>query len=190
MSVALHRQMSLAEFLDWEERQERPWEFDGLAPVAMVGGTAAHAAIQGNLTFSLVGRLRGRPCRFFGSELKVLVAGSVRYPDGLVTCTLPAPGDRVVEQPVVFFEILSPSTAETDRTEKAREYLATPSVQRYVMLEQGRIAATMYVRDGDRWLTVLLFDGDTLDMPEIGVAVPMAELYEDVEFPPATQAEP
>ena len=26
--------MTLAAFLAWEERQERPWEFDGFAPVA------------------------------------------------------------------------------------------------------------------------------------------------------------
>lgn len=188
MSVALRRPLTVAEFLDWEERQERPWEFDGFAPVAMVGVTAAHAGIQRNLTVALGSRLRGRPCRFFGPEIKVLTGGSVQYPDGIVTCTPPGPRDRIVDQPVILFEILSESTAATDRTEKAREYRATPSVQRYVMLEQGRIAAEMHVRDGDRWLSVLLFEGDTLAMPEIGVEVPLAEIYEEVEFPP--RAEP
>jgi Uma2 family endonuclease len=179
--------MALAEFLAWEDRQERKWEFDGAAPVAMVGVTRAHAIIQTNLTAALAARLRGTPCRFYGPELKVHVADSIRYPDGFVACTPGAMGDRVVEDPVVLFEILSDSTAETDRTVKAREYRATPSVRRYAMLEQTRIAATMHVRDdggcGDRWLAVLLFEQDILSMPEIGVELPLAELYEGVDLP-------
>jgi len=31
--------MSLAEFLAWEERQERRYEFDGFQPLTMTGGT-------------------------------------------------------------------------------------------------------------------------------------------------------
>ena len=45
MSVALQKGMTLAEFLDWEERQELRYEFDGFQPVAMTGGTLRHEAI-------------------------------------------------------------------------------------------------------------------------------------------------
>ncbi len=38
MGVALNERMTLAAFLDWESRQEFKYEFDGFAPVAMVGG--------------------------------------------------------------------------------------------------------------------------------------------------------
>lgn len=48
MNVALRNPMTLAEFLEWEERQELRYEFDGVGPVAMIGGTFAHAAIQRN----------------------------------------------------------------------------------------------------------------------------------------------
>ena len=41
MSVALHKPITLAEFLAWEERQELRYEFDGFEPVAMAGGTIA-----------------------------------------------------------------------------------------------------------------------------------------------------
>ncbi len=41
MSIALEKPMTLAEFLDWEERQELRYEFDGFQPLAMTGGTAA-----------------------------------------------------------------------------------------------------------------------------------------------------
>src|SRR4051812_4014709 len=97
MSLALHPPpMTLSEFLAWEERQELRYEFDGFAPVAMTGGTRAHETIQMNLAAALVGRLRGGPCRAYGSNLKIEVAGRIRYPDAFVTCGEPgAPGDTV-----------------------------------------------------------------------------------------------
>ena len=87
--------MSLDEFLAWELRQELRYEFDGTRPVAMTGGTAAHATIQQNLALAIGGRLRGTPCRFFGSDLKVQVSEAIRYPDGFVVCS-PVPRDATV----------------------------------------------------------------------------------------------
>jgi hypothetical protein len=49
MSVTLQRPWTTEQFLAWEERQELRFEFDGVRPVAMAGGTAAHSAIQRNL---------------------------------------------------------------------------------------------------------------------------------------------
>ena len=82
----------------------------------------------------------------------------------------------------MIFEVLSPSTAAADRIVKAREYQATPSVQRYVMLEQARIGATVYVRAADGWSVLVLKDGDTLALPEIDLAIPLAEFYEGLTF--------
>ena len=183
MSTALRDAMTFAEFLAWEEAQEPRYEFDGFAPVGMTGGSVEHATIQRNLITALTNRLRGRPCQAFGSELKILVAGSVRYPDAFVVCTPIARGSHLVEDPVVIFEILSPSTALTDRIVKNREYRATPSVQRYVLLEQLRPAATVFAREGAEWLGRLADSDAVLAMPELGIALPLAEVYEGVEFP-------
>lgn len=192
MSLARHPPpMTLAEFLAWEERQELRYEFDGFAPVAMTGGTRAHETVQVNLLIALGNRLRGGPCRAYGSNLKIEVAGRIRYPDAFVTCGNPgALGDTVERSPVVVFEVLSESTQMVDRTDKARECRETPSVRRYVMLEQARVAATVYAREGDAWTVTLLFRGDALSMPEIGVEVPLDELYAglDLDGPPTAMA--
>lgn len=182
MNLALRQDMTLAEFLAWEDRQELKYEFDGVGPVAMAGGTAAHAAIQGNLAAALKSRLRGKPCQFYGSDLKIEVAGRIRYPDGFVVCSPVANTAKVVADPVIIFEVLSESTSSTDRIVKAREYEATPSVQRYVILEQDRIAATVFVRAGGDWGAHVLVDDAILDLPEIGQAVPLAEFYEGLAF--------
>ena len=183
MNLALRKPMTLAEFLEWEERQPMRYEFDGIGPVAMTGGTAGHADIQANLAAALRARLRGNPCRFYGSDLKFQVAdGQVRYPDGMVLCS---PVDRtatIVYDPVVVFEVLSPGTARDDRIVKAREYQATPSIQRYVMLEQDGVSATVYARSGDVWTLEILVADSILALPEIEVELPLAELYEGISF--------
>lgn len=175
--------MTIAEFLDWEERQELRWEFDGFQPVAMTGGTRAHETISGNIFFALRGRLAGRRCQVFGANLKIEAADRIRYPDAFVTCT-PGPSKQtVVTDPVVVFEVLSESTSRTDRITKLREYGATPSIQRYVILEQDAIAAMVFVRKGGDLVAEALTAADTLRMPEIDIEVPMAEFYEGIEFP-------
>ena len=191
MNVALRRPMTLEQFLAWEERQPLRHEFDGVQPVAMTGGTAAHAAIQRNLLFSLTGRLRGRPCQPFGSELKLLVAGRIRYPDAFVVCTPVPPRATVVTEPVVVFEVLSDSTASNDLVVKNAEYRATPSVQRYVVLQQASAAAVVFARKGEDWVTDLLAGDDAvLRLPEVGIEIPLAEIYADVEFDdPAGEAD-
>jgi Uma2 family endonuclease len=183
MSVALRRPMTVAEFLDWEEQQPLRYEFDGFQPIAMTGGTVAHAAIQRNLALALGGRLRGQPCQFFGNDLKIEVAGKIRYPDGFVVCSPISRGDKVVRDPVVIFEVLSDSTARTDLVAKNHEYAATPSVQRYVILSQDETAGTMFERIGGEWVGRLLAADTILRIPEIGIEVPLAELYEGIDFP-------
>ena len=183
MNLAVRRPMTLAEFLEWEDRQPLRYEFDGVGPVAMTGGTYGHSTIQGNLAIAIGGRLRGAPCRFHGSDLKFQVAeGHVRYPDGMVVCSAIDRTASVVYDPVIVFEVLSPSTTRDDRIVKAREYQATPSVQRYVMLEQDSVSATVYARSGATWTHEILVADSLLALPEIGISMPLAELYEGLVF--------
>lgn len=184
MNVALCQTMTVEQFLAWEERQELRYEFDGVRPLAMTGGTAAHAAIQRNLIYSLTGRLLDRPCRPFGSELKILVAGRIRYPEAFVVCTPVAPRCTVVTDPVVIFEVVSESSVATDFVTKNAEYRATPSVLRYVVLQQIK-AAAVFSRKREDWVADMLEGDDAvLRMPEIGIDIPLPEIYRGLEFEP------
>ena len=49
MNLAVRKPMSLAEFLEWEDRQELRYEFDGVEPSAMTGGTVASCHNPGKL---------------------------------------------------------------------------------------------------------------------------------------------
>jgi Uma2 family endonuclease len=188
MNIVLRKSMTLEQFLAWEDRQELRYEFDGLQPVAMTGGTAAHAAIQANLLAALVTRLRGKPCRPFGSELKIAVDSRIRYPDAFVVCTPVPNGAKVVSDPVVVFEVLSESTAQHYMFAKNAEYRATPSIRRYIILEQTQAAAVVFARKGEDWISEVVTDEGVLRMPEIGIEVPLADLYADIDL--TAEAEP
>jgi Uma2 family endonuclease len=188
MSAVL-KPMTLEAFLDWEVRQDSKFEFDGFHPVGMTGVSVAHSTIQANLMGLLFNRLRGHRCRAHGSDLKIQVSGRIRYPDAFIVCSPLSPQTLVVHDPVVVFEILSPSTSDRDHFEKNLEYRDTPSITRYVMLEQSRRGATVFSRERDDWVGHVLTDGHDLEMPEVGITLAMAELYEGVTFSPGAGEE-
>jgi Uma2 family endonuclease len=178
--------MTLEEFLAWEEHQPARFEFDGFHPVAMTGGTVAHNRIMRRLHRLLEQHLHGTPCEPFGPDVKIIVDGRARYPDAVVTCTSQPDRSQTVESPVVVFEVLSESTSRTDRIEKVREYQATPSILRYVILEQDSIGATVFVRRSlEQWLASTISGGDVLQMPEIGVEITLGDLYPERRQPEA-----
>jgi Uma2 family endonuclease len=197
MPVALPRPMTREQFLAWEEKQFLAWEekqplryeFDGFQPVAMTGGTAAHAGIQRNLAIAVGGWLRAGPCRFYGSDLKIETANGFRYPDGFVVCSPVARNATVVRDPVVIFEVLSESTAGIDLVTKNQEYSASPSVQRYIVLTQDAVGGTMFERVATDWVGHLLGADSVLRMPEIGIELPLAELYDGVDIATADAAQ-
>ncbi len=90
----------------------------------------------------------------------------------------------------MVFEVLSPTSSRIDRIVKVREYGAVPSIRRYVILESTSVGGMVMERSGpeDIWRTTVLTAGDTLRMPEIGIEIAIAEIYEDISFPDSGEA--
>jgi Uma2 family endonuclease len=174
MSASL-KPLTVDEFLAWERSQPLRYEFDGIQPVAMTGGSVPHARVIARLTAALVNRVRS-PCEAFGPELKVLTPGRVRYPDASVVCGDPENDGDAIE-PTVVFEVLSPSTALTDRRVKAMEYASTSGILAYVILETEHPEITIRRRsNGWEAETVTGLEAE-IELPEIGVTIPLAEIY-------------
>ena len=184
MPLALRKIMTRQEFFDWAEAQDERYEFDGFQPVAMTGGNLGHSRVIRNVNFQLTSRLRGKACEPLGPDAGVATVGdTVRYPDAVVTCTEFNPRDRLVPNPVVVFEVISPTSGRIDRVVKLREYAAVPTIRRYVIVESDTMAVTVQSRDGEEaFRTAGLTEGDTLDLPEIGIEIPVAAIYEGMAF--------
>ncbi|MEJ0044832.1 MAG: Uma2 family endonuclease [Rhodospirillales bacterium] len=142
------------------------------------GGTIAHDQITFDLRTALAARLAGTACRPLGPNVKIIADGRARYPDAMVACHPVSAAATVADDPVVVFEVLSEGSSETDLIDKNREYRATPSIQRYVVLQRTHKAAIVFVRREDGWLSEIVSGNDaSLDLPEIGIAVPLQEVY-------------
>jgi Uma2 family endonuclease len=190
MSAALERSWTQDQFLAWAEAQELRYEFDGTRPVAMTGGTIGHGQITGNLNTALRSRLRKSPCTNHGPDTGVQTAGSkVRYPDGLITCSNFRPTDKLAPNPIIVFEVLSPTSGGTDRIEKVREYAPVPSILRYVIVESATPGLMVLHRETRTapWTTLTLTMDDALPLPEVGLEIPVDEFYDGVEFEPPAQ---
>ncbi len=184
MNVAVSRpRMSLDEFLLWESRQEGRWEFDGFEPRSMVGASIGHHRIVSMFAAALRDRLQGG-CLVVTETVKLRLDPTIRYPDVMVICS-EIPNEAIsVSDPIMVAEVLSSSTARDDRIVKNWEYEANPSIQRYIVLEQDVMAAEVYSRVDGRWVRSTVVNDDILDMPEIGVTLPLSAAYAGLNLPP------
>jgi Uma2 family endonuclease len=186
MNVPLRKPWTQDQFFSWAETQDVGYEFDGFQPVAMTGGNVGHSRVIRRLHRALDARLRGGPCEPLGPDAGVeTVNKAIRYPDALITCSKADGRDRLVPGVVIVFEVLSPTSGRVDRIVKVREYAAVPSIRRYVILESSSVGLMVMERSSTEqvWLTTVLTNDDILRMPEIGIEVPVAEIYEGIEFP-------
>lgn len=185
MNIALLKPMTREEFFLWADAQGGRYEFDGFQPVAMTGGTNTHGRITGNVHFQLRLALRGSSCFPMLPEGGgvATIGNKIRYLEVTVSCS-PIPGDgHLIPNPVIVFEVLSRSTKRTDTVDKLVEYHAVSSIKRYVVLEQIKASVTVHSREHDEpWNKVRLGLDDLLDLPEIGIEIPIAELYEGVDL--------
>ena len=190
MNVALRvPTLTREQFLAWVENQDESFEFDGFQPVAKNGGNVTHNAICQNLWAALRVRLKGGKCTPMGPDIAVATIGdAIRYPDALVTCT-PVDGDvRIVPGVVTVFEVLSPTSGRVDRIDKVREYAAVPTILHYVLIERTSAALTSFHRTSGHlpWNADIKTGDEVLPLPEIGIELPVAELYEAVSLPNST----
>ena len=192
MSVTLRvPAMTRDQFLDWAVAQGGRYEFDGFEPLAMTGGTLNHNQIAINILVALRVRLGGTGCRPLGMDAGVATIGdTIRYPDAVITCSPVNGTDRLVPNPVIVFEVVSPTSGHVDRIVKLREYAAVESIRAYVIVESASVGLTVYERQaaGQRWTVAPATADDVVSLQEIDLDIPLADLYDGVIFPPSASA--
>lgn len=190
MSTAPHYEpISIADYLRGEQNAKRRHEYVEGVVYAMVGATNAHNRIATNATGVLHSQLRGKPCQVFNSDTKVRVrlARGTRfyYPDASVVCRLNPPTDTFQDAPVVLVEVISESTRRTDENEKRDAYCSSASLCAYLVVEQSAAAVVVHRRADSGFARETYLGCDAIvPLPEIECELPLADLYENVEFPP------
>jgi Uma2 family endonuclease len=186
ISLPQPSKMTSAEYLQWEPQQDIRYEFVEGEVVAMTGGTIPHNDIALNLYTALRSHLRTRGCRINVADVKVIVnpTSTYFYPDLVVSCDRQDLTAReTIASPTVIVEVLSPSTAAKDRSEKFARYRSLPSLQEYVLIEADKIGVECYRRgEGRMWLYYPYIAGDTIELESIEFSCPIELLYEGVSF--------
>jgi Uma2 family endonuclease len=144
--------MTLAEFLEWDDGTERRYELlDGI-PVMMAPSLEAHGELAAALTVELGNRVKP-PCRVI-SEAGIMIpdrADTYYVADLAVTCAPREPGRRMVVDPVLVIEVLSPSTGQVDRWRKVADYRTLPSVQEILVVFSDERRIEVQRRTPDGW---------------------------------------
>lgn len=124
--------------------------------------------------------LKDSDCSTYFVDVKVQVKKLNRfyYPDLVVVCGEDTESDYVITKPTIVVEILSPSTAGTDRREKMFAYQEIDSLQEYLMIDQDTEFAELYRRRDDGLWSWITFEADEeLHLESIDFKLPMADLY-------------
>jgi Uma2 family endonuclease len=184
-TLRLSRRMTYADYLAAEQTSACRHEFIDGVIVAMAGGSDEHNAISSQLTAIVAGRI-GKPCRHYSSDQRFWIAGTSRgrYSDGSIICGKPEhpPHDaQATTNPVVVFEVLSPSSEGHDDGDKRLDFQSLESLRAYVLLDQDTRRVRVYRRGATGWGAAETYrDGDAVTLPTLTAPVAIADIYEGI----------
>ena len=195
MSAIKKRQLiSVDDYLAGELESPVKHEYSAGVVHAMAGAKNSHNQIVGNIFARLYLRLVGKACQPFNSDTKIRVEFPTHvrfyYPDASVVCESNPPDDSFQDNPVAIFEVLSKSTRRRDGGEKLEAYRTIPSLRVYVMIEPESAMVVVHRRIGTDFAREVYSGLDAiLPLPEIGVDLPLSEVYAGIEFATESDSE-
>lgn len=183
MSAVVARKMhwTVEDYLAFENESLTKHEYLDGEIFAMAGARPRHNQLAGNALVALGALLRGRPGRTFNSDQRIHVpsTGLYTYADGGVACgrwQLHTDGMCLLN-PVLLYEVLSPSTRDYDRGAKRDHYQQIPSLRHLLLIDQpARILEHYHRAAGGQWEVTSLREG-VIPLPDLGGSIALDDLY-------------
>jgi Uma2 family endonuclease len=182
--------MSVRQYLKLLKGSDVRYEYCGGEAVAMAGGSARHNRINFNLAGILWPQLKDTGCTASSSDQLVLEESQAHYmfPDLVIHCKearMARMGIAALLDPVVIFEVLSPSTERVDRTSKFESYSRMESLKHLLFVHQNTMLVEHHFRESakEAWRVEHLFRGDgVLRLPPVGAELNVANMYSGIEL--------
>ncbi len=192
MSAVPLPRLTPAEYLERERNAPTKSEYFRGEVFAMSGRSLNHNRIAANVISALVTALADRPCDVFTSDQRVATpTGLITYPDASILCgpaeTLDNREDTLTN-PLVIFEVLSPSTERYDRGKKFEHYRSIPSLREYVLVAQEEASIECYTRANDEETWVLREAHgleSSIPLAAIDGLLQLADVYRKITFVPS-----
>jgi Uma2 family endonuclease len=171
-------------FTDTRPDNEK-WELIDGEPILNASPSKLHQRILLNLAILLGTMERRQPQSWEASPgVGVRVSDtSLPEPDVFIVPAGSArrdPYGRETSDVLVAFEILSPSTEDRDLRWKRTAYTSLPSLMYYVVIAQDTVDIVVFAREAGFTERRLRSLGDSLELPALGISLPLAEIYRDI----------
>lgn len=176
----LKPRITVADYIEGEKISEIRHEYLDGEVYAMSGVSKRHNRISLKLLLKLADHLNGSDCEPFYNEVKLRIEHLNRfyYPDLVIVCGADDAHDYYLTKPSIIVEVMSPSTALTDKREKWFAYQEIEGLKEYVMIEQESEHAEVYrKRDDGLWSFIEFESNEDLELESIDFRMPMADLY-------------
>jgi Uma2 family endonuclease len=171
------RLWTLGEFLAFDDGTDTRYElFDGQI-VAMAPASDVHGALVMRLGRQIGNALRPG-CEVI-AEAGIVPperADSYYEADLAVTCA-GLTGQQFILDPVLIVEVLSPSTAATDRDRKLPDYRMIPSLQDILVVSSIEPRIEHFRRQPDGWKIHDLRGEGTVRLQALDITLDLADLY-------------
>jgi Uma2 family endonuclease len=185
--LRLDQRATYADYLAVEQNSDRRHEFIDGVIVAMAGGSDEHNAIAVRLTI-LVGTRLKLPCRYYPADQRFWIPAHARgrYADGSIICGKPdhpPHDDQATTNPIVVFEVLSPSTEGDDDGDKRLDFQSLRELEAYVLAYQDRRCIKVHRRDvSGEWNKdpEVYGDGESFSLPRLLQPCAVDEVYHGV----------
>lgn len=178
--------MTAEDYLAWEEQQEYRYEYIDGEIIAMTGGSLAHNDITLNLYSLLRPHLKKRGCRINVADAKVQGKANSRYfyPDLVISChSEDTQAKKWIQYPSTIIEVLSPSTANYDKSRKLKLYRQIPSLQEYLLLDSLSPTVELFQRQAGRiWGYSDYGKDESFTIPSLDFTCAVNDIYEDIIF--------
>jgi len=183
-------------YLEWEKEQTIKHEYMDGEVYAMAGGTISHNDITLNIASALKSHLRGKGCKVQMADVLVGVSqsGPFYYPDVMVSCdSQDRKSRRVMYNPCLIVEVLSPGTEAFDRGDKFKYYRRIKTLKEYVLVSAEKMNVECYrLNERDRWELIPysveeVTPAETeleVEFTSVDFRCPLSLFYEDVDMLP------
>lgn len=178
--------LSVEQYLDFELTSERRHEYVDGNLIQMLGKSKVANWILNSLIVTTNFELQNWNYDLFVVGVKVKTSPTrYRYPDIIIAPESDNEHTHVVYEPILLGEIVSPGTASTDYGAKLTEYAGIASLRYYIIIEQDRPYVLIHILQEDRSVVTTWVEGEDgiLEIPDLNLAIPLAQLYRNVKFP-------
>ncbi len=186
MNAPTDLRLDKATFNRWLLDQERKYEWKDGRVVQMNNVTRGHSRVVANILRALSARLDPDAWAVVASDFGVENETFVRFPDVLVEPESAGPFDvRRSKNAILLFEVLSPSSVDTDMLEKPAEYMTLDSLEAYVVASQDAAICWIWERDPETGTSPAMpvriaGRAQSIPLAKRHVALPLAEIYRNI----------